>query len=78
MKKPCLMHEDPRPIARVYIITSDENASWAVGSIGVTEIVAYAEAGGLGPEAYLAVYKGDSIIARMPARSVEIHYKEGE
>lgn len=57
---------------------SVENFCFKVGEAGVTAIKIYAEPGQYCQLPWLAVYKGDKIIARAPAGHVSIHYKESE
>jgi hypothetical protein len=51
---------------------SDSCQGYYVGLSGVTEIIPYIERG----EAWLAVYQGDHICARVPAKAMIITYKE--
>jgi len=48
----------------------------SVGRNGVTKIVAYEEPGQMAMIPYLAIYKGNFLVERIPAYQVRIIYKE--
>lgn len=66
------MHLDKRPIDYIH----GYNILWQVRKRKVTKIVVYRENGQGAEVPYLAVYKGDFIIARVPANMVEVVYEE--
>ena len=64
---------DPRPIQCVWEVFTKSYA-WTVGTDGVTAIVPYQEPGQGAMVTWMAVYAGDTIVARMPAAAMGIYY----
>lgn len=73
-KTTCLL-EDDREIAAV---SFGYPGGFSVGSYGVTKILAYGEPGEFCMLPWVAVYKGDTIIHRIPANIIRITYKKGK
>lgn len=73
--KPVPMLDDPRTIRLVNDDVGGQNL-FGVGMRGVTRIECYGEPGEHCFKPWLAIYKGDTIIARMAARDVTIYYDE--
>lgn len=69
MDEPCLIYDDPRPIESI----SGQIGCWSTA--GGLRIVAYKEHGEMAYVPYYAVYRGDEIIARVPASFVAVHYQ---
>ena len=69
--EPCLIYEDPRPIESI----SGQIGCWSTAS-GL-RIIAYKEHGQGDYVPYYAVYRGDEIVARVPASFVAVHYEVG-
>lgn len=69
--EPCLIYDDPRPIQSIV----GEIGFWSTSS-GL-RIVAYKEHGQGDYVPYYAVYRGDEIVARVPASLVAVTYEEG-
>ena len=71
--------DDPRPIHWAESASSrcQGELGAAVGGDGVTRIVPYEENGQMAPVTWLAVYKGDEIVARLNAAEMaKIQYVE--
>jgi len=68
-----MLSKDTRTISHVILPAGDIYS--VGGKAGITDIIAYDENGELAPVPWIAVYKGDFLFARMPARQVlEIGY----
>ena len=65
--------EDRRTIVGIYW-NNEEGEHVRVGNFGYTRIVAYGECGMCCDIPWLAVYKGDELISRVPAWQVQIQY----
>jgi len=65
--------KDDRPIQAIYW-PQEDNPGWRVGESGVTAIVPYEEYGENCMLAWIAVFRGDEIIVRVPAQQVSVHY----
>ena len=65
--------KDERTIIRIDWDTED-GSRFLVGEGGVTAIVAYGEPGEYCLVPWLAVYKGDEIVHRVPAGQVMVSY----
>jgi hypothetical protein len=78
--KPVPIWKDEREIKDIWEIGVEEMpAGWLVGTSGVTKIVAYCDDGIRdGDIAWFAVYKGEEIVARVPAYGFGVEYKESE
>lgn len=78
MQTPCLIYDDPRPIQSIWF--EDRGAGGIyVGQTEfgpVTRIVAYREHGDGDFTPWLAVYVGDHLARRIPARMVAIVYAD--
>lgn len=68
-------HEDEREISSIYW-NDDIGSEITVGVYGYTKIEAYGEGGMHCNISFLAIYKGDEIVSRVPAAQVQICYKE--
>lgn len=68
-----ILAQDTRPITGIFWPLENEQYM-KVGREGVTKIEAYDEYGIGDMVPWLAVYKGDEIISRIPAHHVEIAY----
>ena len=69
------LSRDQRPINAIY--WAAEGADWfEVGRNNITAIRAYDENGQMSHIPWLAVYRGDEIVVRVPAEQVSIHYGE--
>jgi len=66
---------DPNPISTIAFGPTPDDAGYSVGVNGVSRIEPYHENGEMAPVAWLAVFIGDTIIARVPARMVFIVYQ---
>ena len=64
------MSKDSRPI---YSAIGD-NGRYIVGSLGVTKIEAYDENGEMAYVPWLAVFQGDELAYRVPARCMSVCY----
>lgn len=64
--------EDEREIT--YVSNHDGTAEWNVGRNGITSIRPYNENGDMAPIVWLAVYRGDEILARVRADYYVIGY----
>lgn len=69
------LSEDRRPIESIWY-DDEEHGNFWVGRLGVTRIEPYDEYGEMAPVPWLAVYKGDFLMARVPARKVTVVYQE--
>lgn len=69
------MLNDNREIVGIYW-NDEHGTSYQVGSCDCTGIKAYAEGGMHCDIPFIAVYKGDYVITRVPAWQVQIVYKE--
>lgn len=67
------LSKDDRPITSAI----GERGNFGVGELGVTKIVAYDEYGDQAFIPWLAIFKGDSIAIRCPARDMTISYETG-
>lgn len=74
-----LIHMDPRPIAAIWHAGEDAGGWTTSQSVAAQfrcdKIVAYGENGQMATVPFYAVYRGEEIIARVPAQMVEVHYK---
>lgn len=61
---------DTRPVAVIW----SGSAYYAIGHDGITEIVIYYEGGEMGPINYAAIYKGNSIFARVDLKGWAVQY----
>lgn len=71
------IHMDPRPIDAIWH-PGEGAGGWTTSPgyrFSCDKIVAYAENGQMSPVPFYAVYRGDEIVARVPAQMVEVHYK---
>lgn len=68
MSDPCLIYDDPRAIESI----AGQIGCWSAAS--GNRIVAYREHGQGDYVPYYAVYRGDEIVARVPASFVAVHY----
>ncbi len=66
------LSSDSRPIRRVFFVNGSNG--YEVDGIGVTKIEAYDEHGEQAFVPWVAVFCGDDIIIRIPARAVSVHY----
>lgn len=67
--------EDDRPITAIH--WDDEDGSvLSVGDFGVTKIVAYGEPAEYCLVPWIAVYKGEEIAQRIPAKVIRIVYEK--
>jgi len=71
--KPCSMLDDKREIMAIYWNDNDES-HYVVGKFGITKIVAYGEPGEYCYKPWIAIYRGEFLIRRVPAGMVEIGY----
>lgn len=60
------------PIQAVHQMSGDDN--YVVGHKGVTRIVPYDECGEMGLVPWVAVFAGERLWCRMPARDLKIYY----
>ena len=65
---------DDAIIQMTALVELEGEPGWRVGSSGVTAIVAYDEYGEFAMLPWVAVYRGDEIIVRVPAQQVSVHY----
>lgn len=70
-----IIYDDLRPIASIWF-ECEVGTHHAVGTHGCTKIVAYKEYGDYAFVPWLAVYHGDHLQARVPARLVTIIYAD--
>lgn len=68
-----ILSKDYRPIKTIAWDQEDE-PNYSVGTLGVTEIVAYDEHGQMSYVPWLAVIMGDVICVRVPADQVMVVY----
>lgn len=77
MSAPCLIYDDPREIASIWF-PGEGAGGWQTARpdahFGCSRIVAYREHGQGDYVPYYAVYRGEEIIARVPASFVAVHY----
>lgn len=66
---------DPRTVATIAFSPGNDGFAYAVGTNGVSRIVAYWENGMMAPVPWFAVFIGDEIMARVPAQMVFISYQ---
>lgn len=66
---------DPRPIASVWF-HGEGAGGHQVGSAGCTRIAAYPENGEYAEIAWVAVYHGDHLKTRFPAKMVVVFYQD--
>jgi hypothetical protein len=69
-----ILSQDDRPIVAIYWPVEGV-AGFRVGECGTTRIEAYDESGHMANIPWLAVFKGDEIVCRVPADHVSVHYK---
>jgi len=69
-----LMWDDRREVKSVSV--AELQAAYLVGACGVTKIVPYKERGQTDFVPYFAIYKGESIIARLPAFNAMVTYDQ--
>lgn len=69
------LSEDKRAIACI-TYDDEDGSAWYVGQGGVTRIEPYDEYGEMAPVPWLAVYKAEFVLARVPARKVTVVYQE--
>lgn len=55
-----------------------ERGNFAVGDFGVTKITAYDENGEMAYVPWLAIWKGDAVVVRCPARDMTISYQSDD
>lgn len=67
------MKDDPARI-KCLIWDDSDGSQMQVDSDGITEIVAYHENGQMAGVPWLALYRGDEILARVPSEQVMIRY----
>ena len=68
------LSRDEREIAAIYW-PQEGDPGHRVGEAGCTKIEAYDESGSHSYIPMLAVWRGDVIVARVPADQVSVHYK---
>lgn len=67
--------QDDREILIIHKSGDDQTDAYRVGHQGITKIVPYEENGQYCMLPFLAVYKGDVILARLPASDLFIQYR---
>jgi hypothetical protein len=69
--------EDTRPIACIAFGPQPNDINYTVGGpTGVTSIMPYAEPGEMGSIPWFAIYVGDRLVDRVPARMVIVVYAQ--
>lgn len=68
----CPLSQDDMPIKAVHQMSGDDN--YVVGVKGVTRIMAYDEHGEMDWVPWVAIYAGERLWLRMPARNLKIYY----
>ncbi len=68
------MLNDDREIERI-LFNDAEGSEYCVGNFGCDKISVYGEPGEHCNKPWIAIYKGDEIISRLPAGMVQIIYK---
>lgn len=66
------LSKDPRPIRQINV--AGDMQAWFVSHPPGIRIEAYDENGSMAAVPWIAVFRGDDIIARIPAQQVSIHY----
>lgn len=69
-----IMH-DAREIREIHLSGDYQTDAYEVGKYGVTKIIPYEESGEYSLLTFLAIYKGEDIAVRLPARNMVIYYK---
>ena len=67
-----VLNDDERPIRE---LRSECDSEWCVGRNGCTRIVAYDESGEMFFVPWFAIYFGDEVKVRVPARTLSVHYQ---
>jgi len=69
------IYEDERPIQGIYF--DEGRVGWSSGA-QITRIRPYTELEAMSScVTWFTVFEGDQIVARVPSRMVQVHYKKG-
>jgi hypothetical protein len=68
------LSKDPRPIQAIYWPMEGAGGYRVGDASGATRIEAYDENGQMAAVPWVAVFKGDDLICRVPADQVSVHY----
>lgn len=69
-----VLTRDSRPIT-IVVWPDEQESMWKVGQGGCTRIEAYDENGSMAAVPWIAVFKGDEIVARFSAGQVTVGYQ---